>query len=84
MNVAGCLAIGGLAEWGGGALPPAARAGLIIGFLGALTTYSAFGYDTFQLLEAGETTRSLAYFGLTTVVCLAAVALGVAAARSMA
>ena len=56
VNVSGCLAIGflgGLAEERG-LLSPEARVFLLIGVLGGFTTFSSFGYETFQLLRDGE------------------------------
>jgi fluoride exporter len=56
INTTGCLAIGllgGLADERG-ILSPEARAFLLIGVLGGYTTYSTFGYETFQLLRDGE------------------------------
>ena len=55
INVSGCLAIGwlaGLAE-GRGILSPEARLFLMVGVLGGFTTFSSFGYETFQLLRNG-------------------------------
>jgi CrcB protein len=56
INVAGCLAIGalaGIAECRG-ILGDTTRAFLFIGLLGGFTTFSTFGYETFQLLRDGQ------------------------------
>ena len=56
INVSGCLAIGflaGLAELRG-IFTPESRAFLLIGVLGGFTTFSTFGYETFQLLRDGQ------------------------------
>jgi CrcB protein len=56
INVAGCLVIGllaGLAE-SRGVFAGATRVFLFIGVLGGFTTFSAFGYETFQLLRDGQ------------------------------
>lgn len=56
INVAGCLAIGllaGLAE-SRGVFAGTTRVFLFIGVLGGFTTFSAFGYETFQLLRDGQ------------------------------
>ena len=83
VNVLGCLAIGALVEWMTvGRLAPELRAPLVIGFLGAFTTYSAYGYDTWELYAGGLPGTALGYFALTTVLCLAAVVAGVAFARA--
>jgi fluoride exporter len=61
VNVSGCLAIGvlgGLADERG-LLSPEARVFLLIGVLGGFTTFSSFGYETFQLLRDGETLPAL-------------------------
>ena len=50
VNVAGCLLLGALTG-AGDALPQSALAVLGIGFCGALTTYSTFGYETIRLVE---------------------------------
>ena len=52
VNVAGCVAIGGLSEVLE-SLPAAAeaRAFLVVGLLGSFTTFSAFGNDTVTLLR---------------------------------
>ncbi|MBW8485698.1 fluoride efflux transporter FluC [Actinomadura parmotrematis] len=50
-NVIGCAVLGFLAAWpvGGGVSELAS-----VGFCGALTTYSTFGYETLRLAEEGE------------------------------
>jgi fluoride exporter len=50
VNLAGCLVLGGLTAL---TLPAPALALLATGFCGALTTFSAFGYETVRLLERG-------------------------------
>ena len=52
VNVAGCVAVGGLSEVIE-SLPAAteARAFLVVGLLGSFTTFSAFGADTVTLLR---------------------------------
>lgn len=56
VNVTGCLAIGMLAELAEtrGALTPEARAFLMVGVLGAYTTFSTFASESLNLLRASE------------------------------
>lgn len=54
VNVAGSLLLGLLAAGVSvGDLPYGVMSGLGLGFCGALTTYSTFGYETVRLLESG-------------------------------
>ncbi len=60
---------------------PNLRLALTTGFLGGLTTYSSFNYETTQLAFSGHTIRAVANIGLTVVACLVAGLLGVLVAR---
>lgn len=83
VNATGCLAIGFLSALSEsrGALSPEARVFLLIGVLGGYTTFSAFGFETFQLLRGGEMLAALANVLIQMVVGLGAVWAGSAAAR---
>lgn len=84
VNVAGCFLLGVLVtRIDQGALSPEARAALGAGFLGALTTFSTFGYETFDLLRDGLPGLAAASVLLNVVVGLGAVWLGVAVAQSI-
>ena len=83
INVTGCLVIGllaGIAETRGVFTGPT-RAFLFIGVLGGYTTFSTFGYETFQLMRDGQ--FGVALLSVTLQVCLglAAVWSGDALAR---
>jgi len=60
------------------------RAALIIGLLGAFTTFSTFSIETLQLIENGEYIKMALNIILSVVVCLIAVWLGVIMARQAA
>jgi len=45
----------------GVAAPPEWRGLVAIGFCGAYTTFSTFGYESVQLLQGGQWTRATAY-----------------------
>jgi CrcB protein len=62
---------------------PLWRAGLLIGLLGAFTTFSTFSMETLALLEQGEAARALANVGLSVLLCVAAAWLGVLLGRTL-
>jgi CrcB protein len=63
VNYVGCLLIGVL--YGlfliRPDVPAELRAGLIVGFLGGLTTFSSFSLDTLRLLEGGQALLAIGY-----------------------
>lgn len=78
VNVAGCLAIGAAMAWlETRAAPPTTwRLLVVVGFLGSFTTYSAFGFETLELLRAGRGAAAVANVGLQLLLGLGAVLLG--------
>ena len=83
VNVSGSLAMGVLyvlfferydiaPEW---------RAALVVGLLGAFTTFSTFSMDTLLLVQQGEHARAVLNVVLSVVLCLAGCWLGIAVAR---
>jgi len=59
------------------------RTGLTVGFLGGLTTFSTFSYETFRLLEDGEFIIAAGNVLASVIVCLAFTWLGIVAARTL-
>ena len=82
VNVLGCFLLGLLASlslerWSVG---PTTRAALLVGLLGAFTTFSAFSYETLVLMREGTIWRAALNVGLSVLLCLLAAWAGVAAA----
>ena len=54
VNLAGCFAIAAVMQAAAAlAWPATVRSAITIGFIGGLTTYSSFNYETSRLLEEG-------------------------------
>ena len=62
---------------------PNLRAALTIGFIGGLTTYSSFNYETMRLFEEGATASAAANVALTMLGGLTAGWLGLLTAREI-
>ena len=83
VNLLGCLAIGvvtGLTE-SRQLVGPEIRMFLLIGILGAFTTFSTFSYESVMLLQEGAFGRALISIGANLVFCLGLCYFGVQAAR---
>lgn len=57
-------------------LPPASRQLLMVGFLGAFTTFSTFSLETLTLVQEGHILSALIYILLSLLCCIAALAAG--------
>lgn len=85
VNVLGSLIMGFVFVWllersmGG----PLLRAFLLVGLLGAFTTFSTFSLETLNLVEAGQHLRALINALASVVLCTVAAALGVMLARQI-
>ncbi len=64
------------------ALGPIGRAGLLVGFLGAFTTFSTFAFETVGLVDNALGWRALANVAANVGACLAAVWCGLLLART--
>jgi CrcB protein len=84
INVSGCLAMGFLFFYTLEqiSMSPTLRLGLVTGALGGFTTFSAFGIETFLLIEDGKVTQAALYVTLSVVLGIAAVFTGAWLARS--
>lgn len=78
INIGGCLLIGwvmGLSSQENG-MSAEWKYLLATGFCGGFTTFSAFGWENFQLIQSGKWTMALLYSLLSVGLALAATALG--------
>ena len=83
VNLVGCFLIGLLMQLAlsVAAFPVNLRFALVTGFLGGLTTYSSFTWETTRLAQDGAPAMALLNFGLTTVGGFGAAVLGLSLAR---
>lgn len=64
-----------------GLFAPEARSAVLVGFLGAFTTFSTFSLETLSLVEQGETLRALLNIAASVLLCLLACWVGILTAR---
>ncbi len=62
---------------------PEMRALLLVGFLGAFTTFSTFSIETFNLIEQAEIGKALLNVGVSVVACVLAAWAGVILGRQL-
>ena len=84
VNLAGCFAVAAVMHmavtlsWS-----PTLRASITIGFIGGLTTYSSFNYETTRLMEEGASGAAALNAGLTILGAFTAGWLGLLCARQV-
>ena len=83
VNVLGCFAIGFLMQIGvtSDAIPRAARQAAVLGFLGAFTTFSAFGYETTRYMGDGAWGIAAANAAANLFLCILATVVGAVIGR---
>jgi CrcB protein len=62
---------------------PVWRGALLIGLLGAFTTFSTFSMETLSLVENGESLRAMLNVVASVVLCIVACWVGVVAGRQL-
>lgn len=84
VNVGGCFLIALVMQTAASvAWPPTLRSALTIGYLGGLTTYSSFNYESTRLAQEGALDLAALNALVTWVGCFAAGWLGMLAARDI-
>jgi CrcB protein len=84
VNLGGCFVIAAVMhaalrlDWS-----PTVRSALTVGFIGGLTTYSAFNYETMRLFEDGAPAHAVTNVMVTLLGGIAAGWLGLLAARAV-
>lgn len=78
VNVLGSFIMGFMAVWliDKLAASPEWRLFIMTGFLGALTTFSTFSFETLQYFQTGEPAKALINIAASVLLCLLAVWLG--------
>ncbi len=62
---------------------PELRSAVLVGFLGAFTTFSTFSMETLTLIETGYLGKALANMGASVLLCVLVCWLGVLLGRSL-
>ena len=85
VNIIGAYLIGLIMEIGmrSTLISDTLRLGLTVGFLGGLTTFSTFSYETFSLLEDGRFLTAFVNIIASVAVCLLFTWLGIVTVRTL-
>ena len=85
VNVLGSFVVGFVATLAleRAAMSPTWRTAIMVGFCGGFTTYSAFAWETFELMRTGDPLRGVANVAAQLVLGLAAAWLGWVAAMKV-
>lgn len=85
VNVTGCFLIAAImhASLSTELVPPTLRLALTTGFMGGLTTYSSFNYETTRFLQERAWATGVVNYAVTTTACFVAGLLGFAVARRL-
>ncbi len=85
VNVVGSFVLGVLIEVSALAWSPSpeVRAMIVIGVLGAFTTFSTFSLDVVTLMTRGETAHAMVYVAVSVVVSIAALWAGMTVMRAV-
>jgi CrcB protein len=85
VNVIGSFLIGVVMEFSlhSSSVSQELRIGLAVGLLGGFTTFSAFSYETFRLLEDGLALQAMLYVFSSVIVCLVFTFAGIVACRNL-
>ena len=81
VNVLGSLLVGWIYANQGLGWPVYVKTAVIVGFLGALTTFSSYSLEILSLLEKGRLNQALFYFFLSQTLAIGACFLGMRFAR---
>lgn len=78
VNLSGCFLLGIIGRYALQHLsfPPELRTAVTVGFFGAFTTFSTFGWETMRMLEDGEWMRASLYVGASVIGGLILVRMG--------
>ncbi len=76
VNILGSFIIGFLVLYFEEVIAPEYKAMAVTGFLGALTTFSTFSYETVAMIQSGEYHKAFLNIGLNVIFCVGATILG--------
>jgi len=85
VNVLGSFVLGLMIEASALAWSPSSeiRAMIVVGVLGAFTTFSTFSLDVVTMMTRGETAHALIYVGASVIASIGALWIGMAVLRSV-